>query len=274
MTSHPPSRTGTPARPRALSRPRAVALGVVPVVVLLAVAGFAPLPYSVARPGQTTDVLGRHGGGEVISTSGATVRKTSGQLRMVAIQATAPTADIRVGEVIEGWFRTDRAVLPLDAVFPSGGSEEEIAQHNVADMKSSQRAAATAALRFLHRDPERVKVRLRLDDVGGPSAGLMFSLGIVDKLAGDGSGGELTGGRTIAGTGTIDADGRVGAVGGAPLKTQAARRDGASVFLVPKAECAQVQPAPKGLRLVPVTTLKGAVQALRALAKGGPVPGC
>lgn len=200
--------------------------------------------------------------------------KTSGQLRMVAIQATAPTADIRVGEAIEGWFRTDRAVLPLDAVFPSGGSEEEIAQHNAADMKSSQRAATTAALRFLHRDPDRVKVRLRLDDVGGPSAGLMFSLGIVDKLAGDGSGGELTGGRTIAGTGTIDADGRVGAVGGAPLKTQAARRDGASVFLVPKAECAQVQPAPEGLRLVPVTTLKGAVRSLRALAKGGPVPGC
>lgn len=128
MTPHP-SRTGTSARRRALSRPRAIALGAVPVVALPAVAGFAPLRYSVARPGQTTDVLGAHGGGEVISTSGAAVRKTSGQLRMVAIQATAPTA-------------------------------------------------------------------------------------------------------------------------------------------------AQVQPAPKGLRLVPVTTLNGAVQALRALAKGRPVPGC
>ncbi|MGA4950799.1 hypothetical protein [Streptomyces lydicamycinicus] len=169
MTPHP-SCTGTPARRRTLSRPRALALAAAPVVALLAVAGFAPRPYSVARPGQTTDVLGTHGGGEVISTSGATVRKTSGQLRMVAIQATAPTAEIRVGEVIEGWFRTDRAVLPLAAVFPSGGSEEEVAQHNVADMKSSQRAATTAALRFLHRDPERVKVRLRLDDAVAPSA--------------------------------------------------------------------------------------------------------
>ncbi|MGY5078962.1 S16 family serine protease [Streptomyces nigrescens] len=274
MTTLRPSRTGTPARRRTLSRPRALVFGAVPVVALLAVAGFAPLPYSVARPGQTTDVLGTHGGGEVISPSGAAVRKTSGQLRMVAIQATAPDAGIRVGDVIEGWFRKDRAVMPLEAVFPSGMSDAEIAQHNVAEMKSSQRDATTAALRFLHRDPDRVKVRLRLDDVGGPSAGLMFSLGIVDKLVGDGSGGDLTGGRTIAGTGTIDADGTVGAVGGAPLKMQAARRDGASVFLVPKAECAQVRPAPEGLRLVPVSTLKGAVQALRALAKGGPVPGC
>lgn len=266
--------TSRPSRSAALSRPRALALGAVPLVALLAAVGWAPLPYSVARPGQTTDVLGAHGGGEVISVSGTPVRRTSGQLRMVAIQATGPHVDVRLGEVVDGWFRTDRAVMPKDAVFPSGKTDAEVAQHNTAEMKSSQRAATTAALGFLRRDPDRVKVRLRLDDVGGPSAGLMFSLGIVDKLAGDGSGGDLTGGRTIAGTGTIDADGTVGAVGGAALKTQAAKRDGASVFLVPKAECGQVQPAPDGLRLVPVTTLESAVQALRALAKGGAAPSC
>ncbi|MGP8298448.1 S16 family serine protease [Streptomyces inhibens] len=274
-----PSHSEAPSRPRprALSRPRALALSAVPLVALLAVAGFAPLPYSVARPGQTTDVLGTHRGGEVISISGAPVRKTSGQLRMVAIQATAPQVDIRLGDVIDGWLREDRAVMPRDAVFPPGKSDAEIEKHNIAEMKSSQHAATAAALGFLKKDPDRVKVALKLEDVGGPSAGLMFSLGIVDKLDGDGSGGDLTGGRTIAGTGTIEADGTVGAVGGAALKTQAAKRDGASVFLVPKAECAQVQPAPDGLRLIPVTTLKSAVQALRALAKGGAggsVPSC
>lgn len=275
MTTRP-SRDGAPTRPTGASRGRArvLALSAVPLVALLVAAGFAPLPYSVARPGQTTDVLGAHGGGEVISISGAPVRRTSGQLRMVAIRATGPQVAIRWGEVIDGWFRTDRAVMPKDAVFPAGKSDAEVAKHNIADMKSSQRAATTAALRLLKKDPDRVKVRLRLDDVGGPSAGLMFSLGIVDKLAGDGSGGDLTGGRTIAGTGTIDADGTVGAVGGAALKTQAARRDGAGVFLVPKAECAAVQPAPKGLRLIPVTTLESAVEALRALANGGSVPSC
>ena len=60
-----------------------------------------------------------------------------------------------------------------------------------------------------------------------------------------------------------------------PLKTQSAARDGATVFLVPKAECADAQSElPHGLRLVPVTTLKGAVSALLALKKGGPVPSC
>ncbi|UZJ33743.1 S16 family serine protease [Streptomyces endophytica] len=261
-------------RSRSRARVRGIALGAVPLVALLAVAAVAPLPYSVARPGQTTNVLGTHGGGEVVSVSGAPVRKTRGQLRMVAIQATGPHVDIHLGQLVDAWFRTDRAVMPKDAIFPPGKSDAQVAQHNTADMKSSQRSAVAAALGLLRKDPDQVKVKLTLDDVGGPSAGLMFSLGIVDKLTGDGSGVDLTGGRTIAGTGTIDADGTVGAVGGAALKTQAARRDGASVFLVPKEECAQVQPAPAGLRLVPVTTLKSAVQALRALARGGTVPHC
>ena len=121
-----------------------------------------------------------------------------------------------------------------------------------------------------------IDVVLQLDNVGGPSAGMMFALGIVDKLNGDGSGGDLTGGRTIAGTGTIDADGTVGAVGGVPLKTQAAKRDGATVFLVPEDECSDAEAElPKGRRLVPVTTLKGAVSALVALETGtGSVPSC
>jgi Lon-like protease len=112
--------------------------------------------------------------------------------------------------------------------------------------------------------------------VGGPSAGLLFTLGIIDKLNGDGAGGDLTGGRTIAGTGTIDADGTVGAVGGVALKTQAAQRDGATVFLVPEEECSDAKAElPKGLRLIPVTSLKGAVSALTALESGkGSVPAC
>lgn len=263
-----------PSRDGALSRPRALALGAVPLAALVAVAGLAPLPYSVARPGQTTDVLGTYGGAEVISISGAPVRETRGQLRMAAIMATAPRARIRLADVLDGWFRTDRAVMPKDAVFPPGMSDTEIAQHNRADMTTSQHAATAAALRYLKKDPERVKVKLKLNDVGGPSAGLLFSLGIIDKLDGDGRGGDLTGGRKVAGTGTIDADGTVGAVGGVALKTQAAKRDGASVFLVPKADCSNAQSAPDGLRLIPVTTLKSAVQALRALANGGSVPSC
>ncbi|WP_189883633.1 YlbL family protein [Streptomyces xantholiticus] len=258
-----------------LTRPRALAVCALPVLALFAVAGLAPLPFVVAQPGMTADVLGEHQGTQVITISGAPNRKTEGELRMTTIVATGPAADVDLGDVADGWFRTDRAVLPRDAVYPAGKSEKEIERHNVEDMEESQDVATRAALSYVGEDPAEVKVSLDLADVGGPSAGLLFSLGIIDKLEGDGSGGDLTGGRSIAGTGTISADGKVGAVGGVSLKTQAARRDGATVFLVPKDECSDAQAElPEGMRLIPVTTLKGAVESLRSLEKGGKVPSC
>ncbi|MEU9297701.1 S16 family serine protease [Streptomyces sp. NPDC048266] len=260
-----------------LSRSRALALCALPVAALFAVVGVAPLPYAIAQPGTTADVLGKVSGREVITVTGAPVRATEGQLRMTTIVATGPSTDVDLADVADAWFRTDRAVLPHDSVYPSGKSDAEIEKHNLGQMKESQDAASLAALGYLKKDPEKVKVTLHLADVGGPSAGLLFSLGIVDKLDGDGDGGDLTGGRIVAGTGTIDPDGSVGAVGGVSLKTQAAARDGASVFLVPKAECSEAESElPKGLRLVPVTALSDAVASLRALGQGqeSQVPTC
>ncbi|MFE3073276.1 hypothetical protein [Streptomyces sp. NPDC059247] len=260
-----------------LSRPRVLAVCAVPVLALFAVVGLAPLPYAIAQPGTTADVLGENKGKEIITITGAPVRETRGQLRMTTILATGPSADIRFADVADAWFRTDRAVLPRASVYPPGKSDAEIEKRNLGQMKQSQDAAALAALGYLKEDPEKVKVTLSLADVGGPSAGLLFSLGIVDKLDGDGDGGDLTGGRTVAGTGTIDPDGTVGAVGGVSLKTQAAARDGATVFLVPKAECGDARAErPEGLRLVPVTALSDAVASLRALEQGqeSKVPSC
>ncbi|MFD7094360.1 S16 family serine protease, partial [Streptomyces xanthophaeus] len=204
-----------------------------------------------------------------------TLLETKFSIIITTIQAPGPSEEVDLGQLVDSWFRADRAVMPKEAIYPSGRTTEETEEHNLEEMAKSQSTAAEAALGFLHKDPKDVKVDLNLADVGGPSAGLLFSLGIVDKLDGDGSGGDLTGGRTIAGTGTISPDGTVGAVGGVALKTQAAHRDGASVFLVPKAECSDAQSElPAGLKLVPVTSLSGAVDALRALNRGEPVPAC
>ncbi|MCB8906492.1 MULTISPECIES: S16 family serine protease [unclassified Streptomyces] len=260
-----------------LSRPKVLAVCALPVVALFAVVGLAPLPYAVAQPGTTADVLGKDKGQEVITITGAPVRPSEGQLRMTTIVATGPSTDVDLGDVADAWFRTDRAVLPRDSVYPPGKSDAEVEKHNLGQMKQSQDAATLAALDYLDEDPEKVKVNLHLADIGGPSAGLLFSLGIVEKLDGDGAGGDLTGGRIIAGTGTIDAAGAVGAVGGVSLKTQAAARDGATVFLVPKAECSDAQAElPKGLRLIPVTALSDAVASLKALEQGqeSKVPSC
>jgi Lon-like protease len=110
------------------------------------------------------------------------------------------------------------------------------------------------------------KITISLDNVGGPSAGLMFSLGIIDKLDPQ----DLTGGLKIAGTGTIDDDGRVGAIGGIPQKMRAAKRDGATIFLVPSDNCAEaVANAVPGLELVDVGTLDQALTGLKTLRGHG-----
>lgn len=108
------------------------------------------------------------------------------------------------------------------------------------------------------------------NQIGGPSAGMMFALGILDKVWQN-----LTNGKFIAGTGTIDPDGNVGPIGGIQLKMIAARDAGASVFLAPAGNCADVRGAvPNGLKVVKVSTLRGAVQALKALQSGRSLPGC
>jgi Lon-like protease len=112
---------------------------------------------------------------------------------------------------------------------------------------------------------------IHLQDVGGPSAGLIFALSIVDKL----TDGAMEGGQTIAGTGEIDVKGNVAPIGGIPFKMVAAREAGASAFLVPVDNCAEAkEKVPDGLRLIKVDTLATAVHELDDLRAGRPVPGC
>ncbi|MGR3934651.1 YlbL family protein [Streptomyces sp. BRA346] len=110
------------------------------------------------------------------------------------------------------------------------------------------------------------KIDIKLADVGGPSAGLMFALGIVDRVSKEG---DLTGGKFIAGTGTIDDKGVVGPIGGIGMKTIGAREAGARFFLTPKENCAAAaKDVPDGLRLVKVHTIDDALKALKKIRSG------
>ena len=241
-------------------------------VAIFAVFAFVvPLPYTIIVPGSTADTLGTDQGREVVRIEGAPTYPTTGKLLLTTILATDPDTTIRMGRVVDAWWDGDESVVPRKSVYPEGKSVKEIVEINTADMVASQNHAVMAALGELGLSPQNVKVTLDLADVGGPSAGLMFSLGIVDKLNPE----NLTGGRVVAGTGTIDDRGNVGAVGGVPMKLKAAVRDGATVFLVPRDECdTATRDKPGGLRLVPVETLDDAIASLRALDTGGRVPSC
>ena len=106
-------------------------------------------------------------------------------------------------------------------------------------------------------------IEISSGDVGGPSAGLMFSLGLYDLLTPD----DLTAGRTIAGTGTIGPDGKVGPIGGITDKVVAAERVGASVFLVPSQNWDDLAGFDTGeMRLIRVANFDDAVEALQGPA--------
>lgn len=118
---------------------------------------------------------------------------------------------------------------------------------------------------------DNTKIEYNLEDIGGPSAGLMFSLAVVDKL----SPGSLTGGKFIAGTGTIKEDGQVGPIGGITHKVRAAKDAGAEVFLTPAANCAEAQSAKvDGITLLKVNTLSEAVSQLHSYNNGGHLTTC
>ena len=339
------------------------AVAAVVAVLLVAV---LPSPYALERPGPVFDTLGSNGTGAsrapLIEIPAERTYPTSGRLDLLTVNVVgAPGGGPSWLDLAAAWLDPAQAVIPLEAVFPSGTSQQQSDREGAAEMSQSQRSAVAAALtqlgddvhgdvrvgdvgtgtaaagRLLEGDlvrsfdgepvrdscalqdqvlahgtrpasivverdgeertvsvtPRRVDagggttrpllgvattasfrfpftVRLRIDDVGGPSAGMMFALGIVDKL----TPGALTGGRHVAGTGTICGDGSVGAIGGIVQKMAAARSAGATLFLAPAADCDEVVGhVPDGLAVTPVQTLGGALDVLKKVRQQGSTAG-
>lgn len=148
---------------------------------------------------------------------------------------------------------------------------ETVTLGKASDFGSDERKEGFLGLLPIDRADVRFETTIHLQDVGGPSAGLIFALAIVDKL----TPGELEDGQTVAGTGEIDVKGNVGLIGGISFKLVAAREAGAETFLVPEGNCAEAKAnAPEGLRLVKIDTLATAVEALEEIEAGQTPAGC
>ncbi len=206
-----------------------------------------PLTVTVADTAAGSPAAGRLLAGDVLTSVDGTAVTSPAQLRSL-VGRVAVGGQVRIGY--------SRAKQAGEVVLTTASSGE-----------SSPRPVigVDTAVAF----PFTVKIALK--DVGGPSAGLMFALGITDKLLPE----SLTAGKYIAGTGEITPEGAVQPIGGIEQKLIGARRKGAQVFLVPADNCAAAAAnRPAGLRLVKVTSLSDALQALRALRDGGSPVGC
>jgi len=126
------------------------------------------------------------------------------------------------------------------------------------DIEEKERPAIGILVGTSARFP--IDVDFNLPGVGGPSAGFIFAVGIVEKLTEE----DLVRGRKIAGTGTISASGKVGGIGGIEEKMVGASRIGATIFIAPRENCPDIEHVPNGLKVIPVSTLSEAIEALRA----------
>ncbi|OZF58535.1 PDZ domain-containing protein [Rhodococcus sp. 14-2470-1b] len=201
---------------------------------------------SVAPDGPAAGLLNE--GERLVSVAGAPVDSVSAVRESVSARSPGESIDIVVEK--DGVTRTESVVL---------GSRPDDAESGYLGVTPTEEPDVPFSVTF------------NLADVGGPSAGLMFSLAVVDKL----SPGELSNGDFVAGTGTIDSAGAVGPIGGIPYKLIAAREAGATTFLVPSQNCDEAsQNVPAGLRLVKVDSLDGAIDSLDALGRGDDAPSC
>jgi len=149
---------------------------------------------------------------------------------------------------------------PAALVVSRGGAERAV---ELTPVDSDGTAILGIGVRMVYEFP--FDVEIQLDDVGGPSAGMMFALGIVDTL----TPGDLTGGESIAGTGTIDSAGVVGPIGGIRQKMWGALDAGSSWFLAPASNCNEVVGnVPDGLTVFSVETLDQARTIVEDVADG------
>lgn len=228
-----------------------------------------PSAYSVEMPGPTQNVLGSSDGKQVIAVSNARTYRGKGKLLLTTVNASGlPGYPVTNAEVLWALFDPHAIVMPREVVVPTGQTAEEYESESAKEMKDSQDAAVKAAKNMMKKrgiDVSDAKVSMHVDDIGGPSAGMMYTLGLIDKLTAQ----DETGGRTIAGTGTINAKGKVGEIGGIRLKMIGAKRDGATWFLAPKGNCDEVVGhVPAGMRDVAVSTIDEAYDAVVAIGKG------
>ena len=179
----------------------------------------------------------------------------------------------RVGELVtkhEPGQKTTFTVIPAATATKAKEAGKKFSPRDARDVTVTTKKAEEDGRAIVGIQPAAghtfpFKIDIKLADVGGPSAGLMFALGIVDKL----TKGDLTGGKFVAGTGTIDDKGKVGEIGGIQMKTVAARSQGAEYFLTPKGNCpTAAKDKPDGLTLVKTGTMDEAMDSLKKIRTG------
>lgn len=255
------------------------------LALFFALATIAPLPFAIVLPGEAQNIFKN-----LITFKDLKNYPASGRIDLMSIRVTNPDTWIFGPEIIYSWISADRAVYPKSAIYPPGTSSKEESKKAKADMVGSQDNAIGAAINYLQSHPEimepidngattfvaplstigrnRVgaldakKIKFKVGETGGPSGGLVFSIGLVELLTEK----DLLTKRHIAGTGTINVRGVVGPIGGINEKIASARKAGATLFFAPVENAEEIAHIPAGIKVITVATLSQAISYLERTA--------
>lgn len=245
----------------------------VTIGIFFALATIAPLPFAIVLPGEAQNILKN-----VITIKDLQTYPATGRIDLMSIRVTNPDTWIFGPELIYSWISADRAVYPKSAIYPPGTTSKEEDKKAKADMVGSQDHAISAAIDYLRTHPEILgkgsigtqraneldgkKIKFKVGETGGPSGGLVFSIGLVELLTES----DLLSNRHIAGTGTISVRGVVGAIGGINEKIASARKAGATLFFAPVENAEEIAHIPAGIKVITVATLAQAISYLERTA--------
>jgi PDZ domain-containing protein len=225
---------------------------------------FTPVNFVILQPGNGTALFPKV---LTVKSSAATTYKPNGEIYLLAIWVSTPDAKVLGAEALSCWARADCVVFPRSVIYQRDTSSKAEEVQSQKEMKVSQSDALTAAKKFLAArypaiDTTKLSdssIKVELPDTGGPSGGFIFSLGLIELLTPE----DLLQGRKVAGSGTIAADGTVGAIGGIAEKVIAAKKAGATILFASRNNCDEIPKNVQGITIIAISNLSQAVDYLQ-----------
>jgi PDZ domain-containing protein len=234
-------------------------------IALIATAALvAPANFVLLTPGPVTKLFP-----QVLSLnadSGVKSYPVNGQLYLLTIYITNPETRVLGAEVLGCWVWGDCVAAPRSVFYEKNTSDAKERKSGEKDMVKSQNVALIAAKGAISRKFPELNVasikdgaiKVSLKDTGGPSGGLVFTLGLIDLLTPV----DILQGRKIAGTGTIAADGHIGAIGGVTEKIIGAKKAGAQILFISRENCGELPASANGISVVAIDTIDQALEYL------------
>ncbi len=237
------------------------------LVVTIVVALVAPMNFVLINPGPTSPLFPK-----VVALKSSTDDSSlksypvNGNLYLLTIYVTNPQSYVSGSMVLGCWVWGKCAALPRSVMYEKETTNKEELATSKKEMDTSQSVAVSAAKSYLSRNYPEINLanftesslKVSLKNTGGPSGGLVFTLGLIDLLTPV----DVLQGRKVAGTGTISSKGEIGSIGGLTEKVLGAKSAGASLLFISRENCLDLPKKVTGITVVAVDTIDEAVAYL------------